>query len=497
MLSYVEWQLLEESMMILEDARFEPLERIRLGIQRLKDLPPNLKKTFVATLITLATSMGLADSVKAEIIETDPSSAKYIMMDFETTESESSVLPYGYNLKLSKEGLNFLKSNYSKVPKINFSKEVNIAQEGVDRIFGDWKEQGKHIQLNQKMYDAIVLLTFRKGIDYVRKSEFIQDVKLGKHLQASIKLSDINGSKWLVKNLPKITNHEVKLYKSYLENEISAKQSGVKIEVPKGYSVHGIDVSKYQGNIDWAKVKKMNTKTGINIDFVFIKATQSTRVDPKFKKNWNAAANHDIARGAYHFFTSETSGAEQAENFIKTVKLEPGDLPPVLDYEKKASTKQVKIWLEMIEKHYGVKPIIYTGATFYRDNLGSEFDSYTLWVSHGPFNDMTNLNIPAPATSRKWSFWQFSDKGTVPGIDAKVDFNVFNGRLSDLKNLLIKDKRKETESSALKKQKTTEKKNKGAEMSSSTRPKLDSIDKQVLDEIKEKNPKIFNSKYRK
>lgn len=456
MLNYQEYEMLQESLMILEDSDLSIRARIDLALQKLNSIPSSLKKTFIAYIIALASTIGIDNEVKAEIATISPEyiipiipGLKPISDVPEVTETETdtpTIIPYGYNLKLSDEGYKWLKTKYAsamKKDKKSFDDEVEKADAGIKKIFVDWKKQGKHIQLTQKMYDALVMLAVRKGVSYVRTSTFIQDVKQGKHLQASQKLASMDGSIWTVKNIASIVSHEVSLFKSYLKNEWKAKVSGVKVEVPKGYTVHGIDVSKYQGNINWTKVKKLNTKTGINIDFVFIKATRgNTTVDPKFRNNWDSVANHGIARGAYHYFSPGVSGREQALNFIRTVKLIPGDLPPVLDYEEKASTEQVKIWLKLVEEHYGVKPIIYTGATFYRDNLGKDFDGYVLWISHGPFNKLTNLNIPTPATSRKWSFWQFSDKAVIPGIDGKADLNVFNGNKAALNKLVIKEKGK-------------------------------------------------------
>jgi lysozyme len=127
----------------------------------------------------------------------------------------------------------------------------------------------------------------------------------------------------------------------------------------------------------------------------------------------------------------------QAENFINKVKLEPGDLPPVLDVEQLNGTSpvllrtEVKKWLDIAENYYGVKPIIYTNVDFYNRNLGSEFDGYPLWVAHYYQPD-------EPRISRGWIFWQHSDEGRVNGIISPVDFNVFNGDTAEFKKLLIR-----------------------------------------------------------
>ena len=208
------------------------------------------------------------------------------------------------------------------------------------------------------------------------------------------------------------------------------------IVIPESYSIHGIDVSKYQSMIAWEEVKAMKVKN-IQLGFAFIKATEGIgNTDPLFKRNWKKTKENDIIRGAYHFFIGSKDGRMQAENFIDKVELEPGDMPPVLDAEQLngASTellkKEMKKWLDIVENHYGVKPIIYTNVDFYNRNLGSEFDRYPLWVAH-------YYQTEQPRIKRGWVFWQHSDEGRVNGIVSKVDFNVFSGDSLEFKNILI------------------------------------------------------------
>ena len=208
------------------------------------------------------------------------------------------------------------------------------------------------------------------------------------------------------------------------------------IAIPESYSIHGIDVSKYQSTIAWEEVKAMKVKN-IQLRFAFIKATEGiANTDPHFKRNWKKTKDNNIIRGAYHFFIGSKDGRMQAENFIAKVELEPGDMPPVLDAEQLngASAAQVKKemrkWLEIVENYYRVKPIIYTNVDFYNRNLGNEFDNYPLWVAH-------YYQAEQPRIKRGWIFWQHSDIGQVNGIVSKVDFNVFNGDSTDFKNLLI------------------------------------------------------------
>lgn len=208
------------------------------------------------------------------------------------------------------------------------------------------------------------------------------------------------------------------------------------INMPESYAIHGIDVSKYQSMIAWEEVKAMKVKN-IQLGFAFIKATEGIgNTDPHFKRNWKKTKDNGIIRGAYHFFIGSKDGRMQAENFIDKVELEPGDMPPVLDAEQLNGAtavqlrKEMRRWLEIVENHYGVKPIIYTNVDFYNRHLGSEFDGYPLWAAHYYQPDQ-------PRIKRGWVFWQHSDEGRVNGIVSKVDFNVFNGDSVDFKNLLM------------------------------------------------------------
>jgi lysozyme len=208
------------------------------------------------------------------------------------------------------------------------------------------------------------------------------------------------------------------------------------IDIPTNYSVHGIDVSKYQHVIDWESVKAMNVEN-VRLSFAFIKATEgNVNEDRYFARNWKKARDANMTRGAYHFFLATKSGKTQAENFISSVSLEPGDLPPVLDIEQTYGVPAVKLrqrvreWLATVEHFYGVKPIIYTNVDFYRLYLESEFDDYPLWVAH-------YLNKGRPRIYRDWHFWQYSETGRVNGILSKVDFNVFNGDSVAFRKLLL------------------------------------------------------------
>lgn len=210
------------------------------------------------------------------------------------------------------------------------------------------------------------------------------------------------------------------------------------IIMPKGYSVHGIDISKHQGTIDWNRVSKMK-KNDIQISFAFIKATEGiTRQDHKFETNWKQAGKNGILRGAYHFYYPSRDADMQADNFIKVVKLTKGDLPPVVDIEysngktAKKICADLKVFIERLEKQYDVKPIIYTNINFYNTYLIGSFDDYPLWIAGYFDHDRFYNEFTTP-----WILWQHSERGKVDGIRGNVDFNVFKGSIDKLEKMRI------------------------------------------------------------
>lgn len=210
---------------------------------------------------------------------------------------------------------------------------------------------------------------------------------------------------------------------------------GYGICMPSGYQVHGIDISHYQGDIQW-KMLEQTRQGQFPIEFIFMKATEGgDYADDRFKANFDSARAHGFLRGAYHFYNPKTDPNRQADFFIRSVKLEPGDLPPVLDIEKKSRDikklqADLRIWLKKVEKHYGVKPIIYASYKFKTRYLNdSVFNTYPYWIAH--------YYVDSVQYQGRWEFWQHTDVGTLPGIDENVDLNVFNGRSADLKKLLL------------------------------------------------------------
>lgn len=203
----------------------------------------------------------------------------------------------------------------------------------------------------------------------------------------------------------------------------------------RGYMVHGIDVSYHQGKIDWAKVEHPNDE--LDLDFAFIRASVGEKIDSRFKENW-AASKGQIIRGAYHYYWSDLNSAKQARLFIAQVALEAGDLPPVLDIERLPNKQSRSQWLKglrnylrMLEEHYGVKPIIYSGDTFYADYLQAHLADYPIWIA--------NYNGVKAPHAAAWNFWQYSDRAVIPGINEYTDINVYRHSMEEFNQLRIKE----------------------------------------------------------
>lgn len=198
----------------------------------------------------------------------------------------------------------------------------------------------------------------------------------------------------------------------------------------------GIDVSEYQGKINFPGLQLQLENH--RVEFVFIRATMGADgTDKKFRQNWDGFGNMPVKRGAYHYYRPNESSAKQAQNFIKTAKLTPGDLIPVLDIEKHSTIQSrdrlregLKNWLRIVEEHYGVKPMIYTGDRFFWDVLHDEgFDGYPIWVA--------NYNRVMEPETEDWVIWQFSEKGRLPGIKERIDLNILRGSIDQLQSLII------------------------------------------------------------
>ncbi|MGQ0600512.1 MAG: glycoside hydrolase family 25 protein [Anaerolineales bacterium] len=219
--------------------------------------------------------------------------------------------------------------------------------------------------------------------------------------------------------------------------------------------VQGIDVSRWQPTIEWAKVK------GAGIDFAVVKASQATFADPLFKTHWAGAKAAGLLRGAYHFFMPDADPMKQVDIYLKTLGDDPGELLPVLDIEAKttnpaAYAKGSKIWLDEVEKRLGRKAIIYTAAWYWNTTMliGGKYpewvSGYPLWVAAYPVKDgspaleelAAGKYKPAlPKSWTNWTFWQYSERGRVDGVvtdgkPANTDLNVFVGSLNDFKQVM-------------------------------------------------------------
>jgi lysozyme len=209
------------------------------------------------------------------------------------------------------------------------------------------------------------------------------------------------------------------------------------VDYPEGYEIHGIDISHYQGTIDWEKVKDAMIDN-CPVRFVVIKATEgTTSLDDNFNDNFYQSKEYGFIRGAYHFWSTKSSARDQAAYFLKQVHLEDGDLPPVLDIEHKSKDQtneqfkeSVLTWLHIVEDKYHVKPIIYTYYKFKMTYLDDPvFDQYPYWIAH--------YYVQKVQYEGRWKFWQHTDCGKLPGIKGYIDFDIYNGSFYDLRKLTI------------------------------------------------------------
>ena len=229
----------------------------------------------------------------------------------------------------------------------------------------------------------------------------------------------------------------------YLTVFILAKQKIIYINkwfVDEKNSTIGVDVSSYQANINMNKLKEQNVK------FIYIKATEGSKTkDNRFDKNWENAINAKLLSGAYHFFSYDSAGKTQAENFIETIGEDiKGRLLPAVDVEyygdkeqnppnKEDVVRELKIFLELIEKEYGVKSLIYTRTEIYDKYLKGEFDEYPKWISS--FYTPLSWNY-----KDDWYIWQYLNRGELEGYtggEKYIDLNILN-KDKKLEDLIVK-----------------------------------------------------------
>ncbi|WP_039973626.1 GH25 family lysozyme [Rhizobium sp. AP16] len=207
-----------------------------------------------------------------------------------------------------------------------------------------------------------------------------------------------------------------------------AKPINFGVSSPRKLAVHGVDVSRWQGDIDWQTLQTQGA------NFVYIKATDGgDHLDPMFRQNWRKAKEAGLKRGAYHFFYWCRTAGEQADWFIRNVPKEAGALPPVIDVEwnGESSCKQrvsrervlekMQTFMDKLERYYGQRPIIYTAPDFYRDNLRDAFLEHPFWLR--AVAEHPSKVYPG----RKWLFWQYSGSGLSHGVEGRIDLNAFHG----------------------------------------------------------------------
>lgn len=195
-------------------------------------------------------------------------------------------------------------------------------------------------------------------------------------------------------------------------------------------TLNGIDVSHFQGSVDWEKVKS----TGVA--FAYAKATDgNTFVDPQFSKNWQAMGAAGLLRGAYHFYETNDDPVTQAQHFINILgNLSATDLPPVVDievfkgvYGNTSVAANLQTWLDSVEKALSRKPMIYTNTAFLNQYINTDFSKYPLWIAE------YGVSQPKiPNGWKAWNFWQSSQTGSVAGIGGNVDTDIFSGSMNDL-----------------------------------------------------------------
>ena len=195
--------------------------------------------------------------------------------------------------------------------------------------------------------------------------------------------------------------------------------------------VCGIDVSHFQGQIDWEKV------AGSGVKFAFIKATDGAAgTDARFDANWREAKAAGVRSGAYHFFRAEQDAEQQARLFVRKLNDDWGELPAVLDFEVlgQATAEQAidgaVRWMELVEAASGKRPMLYTGPSFWKAQAkdSAAFCDYPLWIAHYTSGAHPSL----PAAWKQWTFWQHSEQGSVPGITGPVDLDRFYGNAMEL-----------------------------------------------------------------
>lgn len=217
------------------------------------------------------------------------------------------------------------------------------------------------------------------------------------------------------------------------EDDLGQIQSEVTV-CPGRSVLQGIDVSYYQGSINWSQVKAAGNS------FAIIRVSDGTGfMDPKFSANWSGSKSAGVVHGTYQFFRPGQSANAQADiviNNLRSAGFGSGDIPPVLDVEVRDGQSNativagIKAWVSKVQGALGRKPIIYSSPSFWSGLGNPTISGARLWIAHW---GVSCPNVPTGWTG--WSFWQYSSTGKVPGIAGNVDLDRFNGTLADLKSL--------------------------------------------------------------
>lgn len=252
-------------------------------------------------------------------------------------------------------------------------------------------------------------------------------------LVLSIALASCGRSKPPEETVSKVANIKVSTTNVKFDDSDRFDWTGTR---PWRYPIHGIDVSKYQGEIDW----RTAGRSGVN--FAFIKATEGAdHLDESFQDNWRAARRAGVLRGAYHFYYFCRTAKEQANWFTRNVPRDAKALPPVLDMEWNHQSRtcknrpearkirsEMRIYLSHVTDHYGKRPIIYVTPDFYAENELWRVRGYNFWLRSVAAHPSEIYK------SQRWAFWQYTGTGEVPGIEGNVDINTFSGSVDAWKD---------------------------------------------------------------
>ena len=199
------------------------------------------------------------------------------------------------------------------------------------------------------------------------------------------------------------------------------------------FPVRGIDVSHHQGVIDWSQV------AGAGVDFAFIKATEGgDHLDTRFDENWRQAGEAGLTRGAYHFFTFCTPGDIQADHYLAVAPPAPDVLPPAVDVEFAGNCRswksiedvrrELRVLLRRLEAAWGRTPVLYITSESEERVIAGHFDDFPVWIR--------SVFLRPGGRNPVWLFWQYTDKGEIPGISTPVDLNVYRGKPDEIAALL-------------------------------------------------------------